>query len=220
MNDRCVYMHQLSDGRVFYIGMGAESRAFSQHNRNQHWKNIVKKYGNFKVVIIIKNLSIEQAAEIEKFWIAHIGIKKLTNISSGGEASAFGMRHTEETKRKISINSGSRRPEFKEKLRKAFSGSKNPMFGKTHSQKSKDAVSKARRNMRASPETKLKMSAKKRGEKNNAFKNNIYVFKNLNGKYFVGTQYHFRIEFKLLSCAVSQIISGKRKSHKGWSLVK
>lgn len=104
-SDRCVYFHVRSDTeQVFYIGMGGKERAYKfsgKKTRNQKWRKIVKICGKPKVLIIAENLTIDKAAEIEKFWIKFYGLENLANQSLGGEGSITRI-HSHETKLKIS----------------------------------------------------------------------------------------------------------------------
>lgn len=156
--NHCVYYHRSYKKGVFYIGLGLPNRPFDKISRNRHWKHFVNKYGNYEVVILEDGLTFEEAAELEKDAIKFVGIDRLTNISLGGEASALGMRHSEESKRKISQNSASRRPNIRQKYSEIFSGSGNPMFGQTHSKDAREKIRKARTGSKATETTKLKMS--------------------------------------------------------------
>ena len=82
---KLVYRHiRLDNNKVFYIGIGNEKRPYSKNNRNKHWLNVVKKT-NYYVEVVSKNLSLEDACELEVFLISEYGIENLTNINSGGE---------------------------------------------------------------------------------------------------------------------------------------
>jgi hypothetical protein len=82
---KLVYRHiRLDNNKVFYIGIGNEKRPYSKNNRNKHWLNVVNKT-NYYVEVVSKNLSLEDACELEVFLISEYGIGNLTNINSGGE---------------------------------------------------------------------------------------------------------------------------------------
>ena len=55
------YAHTKPDGTIFYIGKGQGKRAWSNKNRNKHWKNIVSKYENYKVKILANWQTEEEA---------------------------------------------------------------------------------------------------------------------------------------------------------------
>lgn len=128
MNYYCIYQHFLPNEEYpFYIGKGKtknniNTRAFSKRNRNNHWVNVVNKYG-FISKVTHENLCNEEAISIEKYLISFFGRKDLNkgclvNLTDGGDGS-INYKHNEEGKKKISIN-----------LKGKLSGEKNPMYGK------------------------------------------------------------------------------------------
>lgn len=217
MADRCVYLHKLKNGRVFYVGMGSVQRAYARSSRNQHWQNVVNKHGNFEVQLIASNLSIEIAAKLEIEVILIFGLENLTNVSSGGEASAFGMKHTEETKRKMSENSWHRTAHAKELYREKFSGSGNPMFGMSHGSAAKEKMRCKAIGRVVSKKTKVKMSISKLGKNNNAYDPKVYCFKNGNHE-INATCYQFQILSGASQSLISMLKTGKRKTAKGWRI--
>lgn len=70
-----VYLHKLYDGTVFYVGKGKNRRAWSRHNRNNHWKNITNKHPWY-VEIVEKDLQEWYAIELELDLIYFYGLKK------------------------------------------------------------------------------------------------------------------------------------------------
>lgn len=86
-----VYRHRrLDTNEIFYIGISkSEKRAYEKFGRNNMWKKIVEKAG-YKVEIIIKEISYEEAKELEIFLIFIYGRKDLetgtlSNLTDGGE---------------------------------------------------------------------------------------------------------------------------------------
>lgn len=86
-----VYLHKrLDKDEVFYIGIGKNiERAYSKHNRNQYWKNIVSKT-DYQVKIVASDLSWEDACKMEIELISKYGrndLKQgsLCNLTSGGD---------------------------------------------------------------------------------------------------------------------------------------
>ena len=66
MDNKVLYQHErLDNNKLFYVGIGNITRAYSKHGRNQYWKNVVNKVG-YKVRIIEKNLTWKAACEMEK----------------------------------------------------------------------------------------------------------------------------------------------------------
>jgi hypothetical protein len=88
-----VYKHTTEDTReVFYVGRGNGKRIYDKVNRNPFWKNVEKKHGR-KVDIIASNLSSDEAACIEAFWINIYGLRvlnegNLVNINIEGYTSS------------------------------------------------------------------------------------------------------------------------------------
>ena len=76
-------------------------------------------------------------------------------IPETGENSVLGMKHSDETKKKISLIHKGR-----------FSGSKNPMFGKIVSEETRKKISNSNIGQKRTQETKNKISNKLKGNKN------------------------------------------------------
>lgn len=99
MQFHTTYAHYKPDGSMFYIGKGSVSRAHSSSGRNVVWKRTVEKHGGFKVEILGRWKTEQEAFDHEIFLIDTIrkmGVP-LVNISSGGLGS-IGFRHTAEHK--------------------------------------------------------------------------------------------------------------------------
>ena len=91
-NLKVVYLHKKeTDGTIFYVGMGELKRAFNTSSRNKWWNRTYAKHGRV-VDIVAKDLSIEDAYELEVFLISEIGRKdkglgSLVNLDDGGEGA-------------------------------------------------------------------------------------------------------------------------------------
>jgi hypothetical protein len=83
---------------VFYVGKGKNKRAWTKKSRNNHWNNVVQKYGGFDVEIVADKLTEQEAFNVEAKQIAIYGIDNLTNQTLGG-ISTTGMVHSEETRK-------------------------------------------------------------------------------------------------------------------------
>lgn len=127
-----VYKHIFPNGKV-YIGITSQRIESRWRNNGAGYKTCVvmwkaiQKYGweNIKHEIIAENLTQEQACQMEIDLIKQYDSThkdKGYNISFGGSASAYGMRHSEETKKKFSED------------RK---GCKNAFYGKHHTEETK-----------------------------------------------------------------------------------
>lgn len=106
----CVYMHTAPNNKV-YIGI-SENPVHRWNNgkgykQNKHFYSAIGKYGwdNIKHEILFDNLTKEQACQKEIELIAKYKSNNSDfgyNVSTGGECSALGIKHTEETKGKMS----------------------------------------------------------------------------------------------------------------------
>jgi group I intron endonuclease len=136
----CVYMHINMVNNKVYIGQTGQ-------NPNERWRNglgykkdqpaiyrAIQKYGwdNFEHIILQNNLTESEAKEKEKELIQyfHSNDKRYGyNLTDGGEGSA-GHRTSEEAKLRISKT-----------LKKIYKNKENhPMFGKNHSEQSKQKM--------------------------------------------------------------------------------
>jgi hypothetical protein len=160
MENNCyVYIHYRNDNnKPFYVGKGKGKRYNSKKDRNQHWKNIVNKVG-YTSRIIENFLTEEKSFEFEKYYIQLIGRKNLCNYTDGGEGIS-GLKHSEETKKKIGEKSKGRK--HSEEHKKKMSKSKK---GKKHSELTKKKMSKSKKGKKHSELTKKKMSECKKGKK-------------------------------------------------------
>lgn len=115
-----VYEHRsLIDNSVFYIGIGiSDKRATSRNSRNLHWKRKVEKEGGFKHNIIFKDLTWNDACEIEKRLISFYGKSidggLLVNLTDGGDGLVgYKYTYSQLENKKTAMNS----PLVKQKLR-------------------------------------------------------------------------------------------------------
>ena len=174
-----VYRHiRLDKNEPFYIGIGkTEKRAYEKIKRNQFWHNVVAKT-NYEVEILFDDLTWDDACEKEKEFIKLYGKRDnntgcLVNITDGG-GGILGVRHTEESRRKIGEESrnrkrGPRSAETKEKLRFANLGKVGNNLGMKHTEETKLKLRLANlgkvgsnKGKKMSDETKRKISQTKR----------------------------------------------------------
>jgi len=170
-------------------------------------KKAIRRYGkeNFKKEIIEECSSFEQMVEREEYWLNYYDAGNnplFYNLQNLGK----GVEFTHETRKKI--GEASRRRITTEETRKKISqitkGSNNPMFGKRHSDLTKDLIRKKRIGTRASEETRNKLSESRRGSKNWRY-NRGYLFTDENNGNFKG----------YIVCVSGNYV-GQRKTNKEW----
>jgi hypothetical protein len=158
-----VYSHtRLDNNTIFYIGIGnSEKRAFSKHSRNNYWNNVVSKT-DYKVEILFKNLSWEDACKKEVELISLYGRKDfekglLVNMTDGGD----GVKgHSQETIKKITKHHIGR-IQSKEEIQKRIESRK----GYSHSEETKLKMSDARIGIVFSEEHLINLSLSHMGQK-------------------------------------------------------
>lgn len=164
-----VYRHVRLDKNVpFYIGIGKlKNRAYSNLNRNNHWKRIVEKT-DYRVDILFDDLRYDEAKEKEIEFISlygrsDSGAGTLCNLTDGGEG-CLGMVHTEEARKKMGApnkgkiiskehreaismhhNGKKHSTEWKEMMSEKMSGERNPRYGKKISEWQKNRISESSR---------------------------------------------------------------------------
>lgn len=99
------YLHCKPDGTPFYVGKGSGNRSHDLvNNRNIHHSNIVAKYGSNNIQIFVFTRESENDAFLDEICqieqLRRDGYD-LCNITDGGEGISC-MRHSDETKKKIS----------------------------------------------------------------------------------------------------------------------
>ena len=175
MNKFYIYTHVRNDSNeIFYVGKGMDKRAWSKHNRNKYWRNVVNKAG-YTVQILGENLCESLAFDLEKELIKKIGKENLCNMTDGGEGMS-GLEHSDETRRKMSKAKKNISEETRRKMSDAQIGKKmsdesrrkmsNSQIGKKMSDETKRKISESRTGMKLSDETKRKMSEAMKGNQN------------------------------------------------------
>ena len=193
------YAHTRNDtDKIFYIGKGKNKQAWRKDSRNKYWQRIVKKHG-YDVEILANWDTEQEAFDHEVLLIScfkDMGYE-LANLTDGGE----GMSNPS--------------AETRAKLSESRKGSKNPFFGKTHSDEVKAKMSKNRHGKKHSIETKFKMSMLQRADKHPNFKG-IVIATNITTKETI--ELFGGIDMTLKGFSPSKVclcLNEKRKTHKG-----
>ena len=130
--------------------------------RNYPFYNALNKYGlgsfTWETIYVCNNE--EELNKMEMYFIKELNTLHPNgyNLSLGGDGQS-GFKHSEESKRKISENNWLR----------GLPKEQHPMYGKQHSDKTKEKMSKSRIGVSRGPhskETKSKLSKSKLGELN------------------------------------------------------
>ncbi len=167
----------------FYVGQAVDFKhRWSGHkfllekvdHHAKHLENAWYQYGPDKFTFEILE-ECEPITEIlnarEQYWLDTVRTKNadgtlgeinhdLAYNSSPTAGSSLGMKHTEETRQKISEH---------HKRNGVSVGEKNPMFGKHHSVETKQKIGGANKGKVITTEVKQKMSVAQTGEKNHFF---------------------------------------------------
>jgi len=172
----------------FYIGKGCGERYIAHFKEEELWNgkkfkilssgkkrwfnvNKLSTIRNFKdkiqIIFLHTNLSEQEAFDLEikyiDLWKTEFDGGYLTNKSRGGESVTM----TPEVKNKLRIaRLGTKiSDEDREKRRNLFKGEKNPFYGKTHSDSTKQKIAKSRigktagsKNPMCRPEVKAKIT--------------------------------------------------------------
>jgi hypothetical protein len=146
-----VYRHiRLDSNTPFYIGIGSDElyeRSTSVNSRNKYWKHITNKV-QYRVEIMLEDLTWEEACEKEREFIALYGRKdlgtgQLVNMTDGGEGF---VNASIESRNKIS------------KANKGRVAWNKGLTGYVHSEATKEKMRKPR------PSTSEKLKGRKQSE--------------------------------------------------------
>jgi len=152
MRDKVVY-GWFDNNKIFYVGLGTRNRANLRCRRNPYCTNKrvkAERNNTFEIRILFSNLTLEEACQkeielIDLYGRLDLETGCLTNMTNGGEGTTGliawnkGIPRTEQTKEKISkANSGENSYHF------GKTGSNSVRYGATHSQGTKDQMSKSR----------------------------------------------------------------------------
>ena len=128
-----IYTHiNPETNEIFYLGKGKNDRAYSKSGRNSGWreytKPLLEKYEMEDIVHFVSlNLHEDDAYKYEKMYISYYGridlnTGTLVNRNSGGGRA---REYSKDTRKAMGRN---------------MSGKNNPMYGRTHSDKTKKKI--------------------------------------------------------------------------------
>lgn len=139
----CVYIHRNKINNKAYIGITQQKPERRWQNgygykNNQYFSKAINKYGwnNFEHIIFADNLTSNEAEHMEVLLIALYNTTNVDygyNLSSGGNSSHVGIKHSDESKKKMS-----------DTQIKLYSEGNHPRCGTSHKQETKEKMSKAK----------------------------------------------------------------------------
>lgn len=173
-----LYKHiRLDTNEIFYIGVGSVNqsdkkcsktskvyyrRAFSKTSRSDFWKNVINK-SEYKVEIILESfiydfIKQKEIEYIKLYGRRDLGLGTLVNLNDGGDGN-LKLKHSEETKLKMSISGKNKKykptEETKLKLSKLKKGVKRT---EEHTKNIREGV-KNRDNTKLIESNKLRMKS-------------------------------------------------------------
>ena len=153
-----------NENEIRYIGLttGTLSHRLRRHlsdKKIDHKTNWIKEIGKNNIEIIVIEDNIPDIAILHGKEIFYIDKYKkeghrLTNITNGGEGW-YNMEFSQKHKENIKLNHAN------------VKGENNPMYGKKHTDETKDKIRKLRLEHKISNETREKFRSKRKGENNN-----------------------------------------------------
>lgn len=195
------YAYLREDRTPYYIGKGNGRRIYENKGRP-----CGKPKDENRIVFLKQNLTEEDAFKHEKYMIAVFGRKDLGtgilhNRTDGGEGISGAIR-SEETRKKL-----------REARKGKYFGKDNHFYGKTHSQETREKISKANTGKTHSQETKIKMSKEKIGEKHH--KSNYWKIAFADGRIIIQCGlYTWSKENGYNSSSIYRVHMGEYKKHK------
>lgn len=201
----------------YYIGKGNGYRAFSKQGRT-----VPMPKDKAFIVFVQERLTEEEAFSLERYCIAmygriDLGTGILHNRCDGGEGSS-GMIVPEERRAQMAVVAkearqregrwkGEKNPKFGGD---AVRGELNPMWGKQHSEETRQKIRKRSIAHYNTPEGKLA----------NKLKAQKYLYELIDPAgevYITDNLWEFSLQYGLTNASVNRVVHGKARHHKGWT---
>jgi hypothetical protein len=211
------YAYLREDKTPYYIGKGKGDRIYKKKKGE-----INPPKDKSKIIFLKQNLTENEAFKHEMYMISVFGRKNLgtgilRNKTDGGEGPSNpsietrkkmsdvkkGKLLSDEHKRKMREAHKNPSEEFRKKISYATKGEKNPMYGKRHSEETKQKISRMRKGKNTKPPTHT----------------TEYEFISPEGELIKGKNIaEFARIYNLNVSALYDIKRGKRKQYNGWRL--
>lgn len=188
-----VYAHFDEHDKVFYVGKGSGPRARSKRDRGTDWNERAK--NGYTIQILRRNLSEQCALCMESIIIHSIGLDNLSNKLNGIYGN-YSAEISDDTRKQISISLSGRKATKQQKL--------NMSLAQKGRKISKEMVARIRQNYKWEDHPKLDKTER-------TFFHEIYGEVRM-------IRYMLCNTYGLPNSKVSEMISGKRKSVKGWRM--
>lgn len=236
------YAYLREDMTPYYIGKGVRNRAFIKHQ-----KGIQLPKDKTRIIFLKQNLTEEEAFKHEIYMIAVFGRKDLGtgilyNRTNGGDGVS-GRIFSEDQRKNIGLDtkkkweSGVFTESSYEKWRDASKGENNPMYGKTHTEEAREKIRNTHIDRTWDDELKLKKSNSMKGEDNHFYgkthnedtkekiiKRHYKMWRFVSPTGEIVEEYttlrKFCEKYSLDRKALYNVIKGKAKHHKGWTVLK
>ena len=200
----------------YYIGKGNGYRYLSKQGRTVPVPN-----DRAFIVFMQEGLTEEEAFALERYCIAMYGRVNdgtgiLHNRCDGGEGSTGMIVPPERRVQMAAVAKEARQREGRWKGKgnpkfggDAVRGELNPMWGKEHSEETRQKIAERRRNYSQTPEGKVM----------NKLKSQLYLYELIdpNGEVYVTENlFDFAKQYQLTNSSLNKVIHGKQAHHKGW----
>ena len=197
----------------YYIGKGCGNRCWSNKGRS-----VPTPKDRAFIVFIQEGLAEEEAFALERYCIAMYGrvdhgMGVLHNRCDGGEGTSGIIVPPE---RRVQLKEARQREgRWKGKGNPKFGGDAvrgelNPMWGKEHSEGTRQKIAERRRQYSQTPEGKIM----------NKLKSQLYLYELIDpdGEVYVTDHlFDFAKQYNLTNGSLNKVIHGKQRQHKGWT---
>lgn len=223
INGYYVYVHRkLSNGEIFYIGKGINSRCVDIYGRSKYWEYVATKHG-VVVEIIQEGLQEWYAYELEVELIRGYGRKdngtgKLINLCEGGPGST-GKKYSVSERKNVSRRTKGNNNPSSDKKEYEFLHLETGEFFKGTRIDFQDKYGLVIKDLFKKSNVLVMHGWTTRGKDLSRLKAdfNTYIFQHRSGEVFVGTRAKFKEEKGFQICRLFDS-EHKYNHYRGWSV--